>query len=127
MSESSGDKKRDPLSVNWNFQIQTRAQRSSSSLAKDYVAAVCCGTCTDTHGWGSLTLRAGRIRYANTARSRRPRDEAGVGATAIVNLYLNVHLASPSEKRLATKRHKKRKKDYSQRSLYLYVLPVWFC
>src|SRR6476646_1045456 len=51
MSEASSDKKRDPISVNWNFQIQTRAERSSRSLAKNYVAAVCCGTCADTHGW----------------------------------------------------------------------------
>src|SRR6185369_1697857 len=95
-SEASRNKKRHPISVNWNFQIQTRAERSSSSLAKDYVAAVGCGTCADTHGRRSLALGAGRIRYSNPARSRRPGDEASIGGSTIVNLNFNVHLASPS-------------------------------
>src|SRR6185369_2086569 len=106
LAKFSGDKKCDPISINWNFQLQTRAERSTRSRAKNYVAAVCCGTSTDTHGWGPLALRAGRIRYSNPARSRRPRDKASIGGSTIVNLNFNVHLASPSE----TVSHKKAQK-----------------
>jgi hypothetical protein len=96
LSEFPGSKKVDPRAVNRDLQTQRRRERSGGTAAKNKGAAVCCCTGTDFNWWGSLALRTGGVRYPNSTRSRGPRDELRIGGSAIVNLYFNVHLASPS-------------------------------